>query len=136
MHLYQKLICIFLTGYMLMLGIHVAGIQGDSFFIFSEEEKQSETIGRLGNNVDPVCYVLKQYSNSYEENQDEIIHLKNKKLYIGQYMICPDNILHTNLFLAFQKADTRLCQPNRLTNAFTILFIHHQDGLKRRIPFF
>lgn len=135
-HLYHKFICIFLVCLMLVLGIQVAGTQKDSFFAFSKDEKQTVVIEEVKEKIKSICCNLKQYSDSYEEIQDKTNQLKNKKNYGEQYLIRPAAILRTNLFPAFQKADIRLWKPGRLTDAFTILYIHRQDGLKKRNPLF
>ncbi len=119
---------------MLILGIQDVGIQGDSFFTFSKDEEQTTAIGKVQREIRPIGYISDQFNDSCEEIQDKIKQQRNKRNYREQGIICLDSILRTNLFFAFQKADTRIWQPSRLTDAFTILYIHQQDGLKRRNP--
>lgn len=109
-------------------------IQKDSFFALPKEE-QSVKIERIWSQIEPIRCILKQNSDSYEENLEKIIQRRNKKISIDQDIINADSILHTNMFLAFQKADIKLWMPSHLTDTITILFIHQQDGRKRSYSF-
>ena len=131
-YLHKKLICIFIVCTMLVSGIHVTEAQGDSFFAFLKDKNQRVSIENVFREIEPVRYILKHYNDFYEEHYEKIN--QKKANHRGMYMICPKAILNVNLFSKSQKMDVRLWQPGRLTDAFIILFIHHQDGLKRRIP--
>ena len=121
---------------MLVLGIQDVETQWDSFFAFSKGEKQTEVIGEVQKEIRPVCYISEQFNDFYTEIRDKIKQQRNKRNYREQCIICLNSILHTNLFFAFQKADTRIWNPSQLTDAITIFYIHHQDGLKRTNPLF
>lgn len=133
-YFYKKLISIFMACIILAVGIRVVETQEDSFFALSKSEEQGASITSLPQELEPIQYILRQTNESYEEIQEN--QQQNRKNHIFRYMILLVAILHKNLFSAFKKADVRLWQPDRLAEAVTVFYIHHQDGMKERNPLY
>ena len=94
---------------------------------------QRARIGSVQEKIESVCCVLKRHIGFSEEFQEKI---NQQKRYKEQYIVPLVGILYMKFFYVFQRADTRICQPQRLTDAFIILFINHKDGTKRINPLF
>lgn len=129
-YLYKKFVCVFIVFIMLILGIRVPETQTDSFFSLTESEQHSVFINDTSQPIDLVCYISSRYNGFCEEIWEKVRRNRKKNLYGEEDTICPQIILHTNLFVAFQKTDSKVGKPERLTDFFIILFIHNQDGLK------
>ena len=139
---YKKGISFFLAFFMIVTGIFLYSRQEDSCFLCIQTE-ESQTIDDIANRFPQISYL--QYSCMY--------HLQISYESMKQYRDHSSDYKYGKMqgknwrssLAAWQQAESaakmhqteiRLCQPDKMSSAVVIGYIHHKDGLKDATLFF
>lgn len=130
---HKKHICFILAIFMLITGICLREAQMDSSFALRQYEPACMTLDRASQALQDTAYAVE------EVNSQDVINnntcridiqrlLKQGRTYAGNAFVIEKQyaIIHY-----LQELDIRLCRTDNLTSVFTVIYIHHQDGVKK-----
>ena len=131
--IYKKHISSILAIFIVLTGICLHGMQMDSSFVLQKQSGRVLTLSGDSSACQDTVYAVE------EPNTQGTMHrggsriytyrvLKNAKTYDDSVM----GIEKKHATVQYlQEIDSRLCRTENLSSVFTVLYIHHQDGVKQ-----
>lgn len=131
---YKNYICFILAILMLIMGICLRESQMDSSFALRQYEPACITLDKESPVQPYTAYAAKEAGTQDAINNgvgriDIQKLLKQGRTYDRNASVMDRQhaIVHY-----LQELDIRLCRTDNLTSVFTVIYIHHQDGVKRQ----
>ena len=130
--LHRKYICFIWAIILVLIGICLHGMQRDSSFVLQNQKKGIQII--KGN--DSVCNDAVLLME--ETKASDIAYKGNGRMHFNRGLRTAKAYAENEVMIELKhaiehylhKIDIRLCRTDNLSSIFTVLYIHHQDGVK------
>jgi len=131
--MYKKCISSILAIFIILTGICLHGMQMDSSFVLQKQDSSVLTLSGDASVCQDAVYVVE------ETNTQGTMHRGGGRIYT--YRVLKNAKTNDDRVTGIEKKhaavqylqelDSRLCRTENLSSVFTVLYIHHQDGVKQ-----
>ena len=139
---YKKGISFFLAFFMIIIGIFLYSKQEDSFFLCIQTE-ENHTIDDATEQLPQLSYLQHSYIYHLQISAEGIkqygaktLDYKYGKMQGKNWLISLAAWQQAESAAKMHQTEIRLCQPDKMSSAVVIGYIHHKDGLKDATLFF